>query len=97
MMVLTNIICKMSKFKITCFGGRGGVGRREGGDISTGSVLIHTQVKVSKFSSLDPLLPRPSTPLCYIIYNFTKLSENEYIVEEKLAGMAMATSQCFRS
>ena len=75
----------------------GGVGRREGGDISTGSVLIHTQVKVSKFSSLDPLLPRPSTPLCYIIYNFTKLSENEYIVKEKLAGMAMATFQCFRS
>lgn len=52
------------------------MGRREGGDISTGSVLIHAQVKVSKFSSLDPLLPRPSTPLCYIIYNFTKLKMN---------------------
>ena len=58
------------------------------------SVFIHIQVKMSNFSLLDPWLPSPSTPLCYKIYNFTQLSENEYIVKEKWAGMPVATLQC---
>ena len=58
------------------------------------SVFIHIQVKMSNFSLLDPWLPSPSTPLCYKIYNFTQLSEKEYIVKEKWAGMPVATSQC---
>ena len=59
-----------------------------------GSVFTHIPVKTSNFSLLDPWLPSPSTPLCYKIYNFTQLSENEYIVKEKWAGMPVATLQC---
>lgn len=74
------------------------MGRGESGDILTGSVLRHTQVKVSKFSFLDPLLPSPqSLHGILVIYHFTKLSEKRYTVKEKLAGMPVATFQCIRS